>query len=1253
MQLKSIEMFGFKSFPERTVLAFDRGVTAILGPNGCGKSNIVDAVKWVLGEKSAKNLRGGEMLDVIFSGCASRAASGIAQVTLNFDNSDHSLKTPYEEVAIRRRLNRARESEYFINNTPCRLKDIRTLFLNSGVGNSAYSVIEQGRIEELLSARPAERRVIFEEAAEISLFKSQRRETLARLERTEQILARVDDRLAEKERLLRRVSGQAAAARRHRKLANERDTLRAGFYARQRAGLTGGLENVRVRREVLKTELDGAENVLAGINLKFAELSGREGELAAGHNSLARAAGENQEALAGNQLAQANARNRLEALANDLARGEERRSELAARLERLTAQEGEIASEMPEVGERVRAIERDLGEREAFRREWLRRAQAAEAGVTELRNRLIDLNRRRHELAGEAAGREASERSRAARAEEMEARLSRLGRERDEAVRTAEAAAAEYRLAAGKFAEAAERKEALAARSRETAAEVERLLAEERAGEAEKAGLASRKSTLEDLERSLAGSYEGVRNILLAARRGEAAGRGALGRVGDLIRVPENLATALETILGSSVQDIVTETARDAQAAIEYLKRNRLGRATFLPLDRIQPRKRLLPGLDRLPGAIGEAVNLVEFDPRFAAAMEHLLAGILVVDNLDLARELSGREARGVKIVTLDGEVISPSGAMTGGIGKSPPQAGLLRRKAELEALGRELAERGGRLEATTRRREELSAALRTMAEGIADLERKMGEAGRSEAGLKQRLAASLGERDRLERESSEAGAEFQALSRGGDGQREELEGIRRELIGVEAGMAELEGEIGAGIGEQRNSREVLDSLGGEFAELSGKRSEALARLRELESRRRELAEEIAGCRGELKRPELFGEGAEGEINRLRGRLAELMGEEEALVKIRDECRAAGAEIIEQSDILRAEQERLRQAEREGQTQATRLREGLALLDRQEAEIGLRLDHVLAKAREELNLQPEELAALDGRGAEPAANAGAAAGSPLDALSDAELQARIDELSQKIRALGHINPEAIDELAELEAGIEFLRVQKEEEEEAVKTIRQAIERLNADSSARFQATFAAVRGNFQQIFANLFGGGRADLTLEEPAGPEADPLEAGIEIRAQPPGKEPKSISLLSGGEKALCAVALLLALFRAKPSPFCVLDEVDGPLDEANIERFMRQIRAFASDTQFIIITHSQLTMGMTDAIWGVTQRIAGISNVHSLKYAEMERMSRGIPLDPESPIEESGGGREAYEQDELAGAGESPDSGKRLALA
>ncbi|MCC8181055.1 MAG: AAA family ATPase, partial [Planctomycetes bacterium] len=569
MRLKSVELFGFKSFPDRTVIEFGGGITAVLGPNGCGKSNVVDAIKWVLGEGSAKNMRADEMLDVIFAGCESRAASGMAEVKLLFDNSDQLLPLPYAEVCVGRRLYRSRESEYFINNTTCRLRDIRNLFLDTGIGNSAYSVIEQGRVEKLLQAKPTERRQVFEEAAGISKIKQRRKETLSRVETTEQRLLRITDRLEDKERQIKKVSTQAANARRHRRLSEERDQLRRLLYTRQYRELTASLTQLAKQRETLESELDGENRSLTALSEQFNRLSQTESELTASRDQVVQAASETQEELTQTLMGQSEARNKIDTLTADIERGSQRQAELKARLERITAQREEVVAKLAEAELEASQLVEQYAGQDRERRELLQAASEAEAAVTILRNQVIDCNRRRQESSSAAARLEAAEQSTTDRLAEMDARVARCQADADVIAASVAELENQYNQAASGAGDLADALEQARREAASITAEAEQLQVEERRRESERAGKASRKATLEDLEHSMDGAYEGVKNILTAARNHHHSCQGVIGMALDLMTVPQDLALAIETILGASAQDVVVESARDAQSAIE------------------------------------------------------------------------------------------------------------------------------------------------------------------------------------------------------------------------------------------------------------------------------------------------------------------------------------------------------------------------------------------------------------------------------------------------------------------------------------------------------------------------------------------------------------------------------------------------------------------------------------------------------------------------------------------------------------
>ncbi|MDR3212049.1 MAG: chromosome segregation protein SMC [Planctomycetota bacterium] len=1243
MRLKSIELFGFKSFPDRTVIDFGDAneITALLGPNGCGKSNIVDAIRWVLGERSAKSLRGDDMQDVIFSGCNSRHASGLAEVKLVFDNQDGRLEIPAgavvvapSEVSVARRLHRSGESEYLINHNPCRLKDIRDLFLDTGVSGSAYSVIEQGRVEFLLNAKPADRRQVFEEAAGIAGFKQQRKEILSRLERTDQVLIRVNDRVEERERQIRRVGGQASNARRYRRLASQLTTLKTFLFRRQYITLAADQERIGHERQELEAELAREDASLAQAIASLARVGAEEQDLLARREVVAGEVSNLQSELARLNLEQSQALNQSDRLREELERSGERQRGLGERRDRLQANLEAIQRDLAGAEAGLAELDGVIAVRENERNALAAASAATEARVGELRNRSLDLYQERQNLLSRANRLEISGQSLCERLNGLSERSERS---------SVEAAAVEQELAVldGEFRQTAERAAGIQDRLEVARQRLDTLTrgeddlrSEERARESALSGLSARQTTLQEQESSLAGAFEGVRNVMTASREGHLSCQGVVGLVSDILEVPRELALAVETLLGNASQDIVIASARDAEAAIGYLKSGRLGRATFLPLDRIKPRQRLDPSLGNLPGVVGEASQLVGSAPEHRGIVEHLLAGVLVVENLGRARELSGGAARGVKIVTPEGDVISPGGAMTGGQGRQQ-RYGLVQQKAELRAVGEAVQEAKKHLAELGEKHLALTEELSQCRQSIHAHEVELAETGWAEAGLKQNLAVGWNRLERARAEGEAVAQERQGLEDGAGDWQGELALIQGEISGLDQTLATLNAELADASNQQRVGRDTLDQLSGELSARQAERAGDYARVEDLRRRLGETEGELGACATELAAG-FDPQPLEQEISHRAEEIARCQLQEEAFLRQREQQQSVLTELGEFLAARRGEMESQRSLERGSQLQITRLRDGLRELDRRLAQCEAGLDSLQGKAREELGLEnlapppalpasePEEEGEGEVDGNEEVASLPPppAEENPWENLTDSELQSEVTQLARKISNIGPVNFDAIDELAELEASAEFLQAQKEDLEAAVADMRQTIDTVNQKSSDRFQETFVKVRENFQELFTSLFGGGSADLVLEELPEGAGDPLDAGVDIVARPPGKAPKSISLLSGGEKALCAVALLLALFRSKPSPFCILDEVDGPLDEANIDRFMEQTRIFSQLTQFIIITHSQRTMSLTDKAWGVSQREKGVSSIFSIHFEKMAAaVRRGKPAASPSP--------------------------------
>jgi chromosome segregation protein len=1218
--LKRLELVGFKSFAEKTEFAFAPGVTAIVGPNGSGKSNLIDAVRWVLGEQSAKSLRGGEMTDVIFNGSASRKALGLAEVSMTFDNLRGHLATGADEVEVARRVYRSGESEYLINRQVCRLKDVKDLFLGSGAGSNAYSIIEQGRVDVLLQASPRDRRSIFEEAAGISRFKARKVETLRRLERVEQNLIRLNDILEEVEKQLRSVKLQAAKAQRYQEYSERLRSLRIALGAEEYRELTerfearsavleqlrGRLREQTARGEACEADLGQIEEALSRLD---ETLHLHETELATAREQIAAT-----EATAAHEAALA------EDVERELARTRQRLAELTIHLSALTRGYEEMRGELVQA-EAVRAAQ----------------GQAASALEEELRateRRLLELQEQ-----GEADKEEHLECMRRAAQFQNDAVFSQgqvenLDRERFRLRQRSEQAAEhlasldveleQLTAAEGELqARLAEARQALAElrqerdRLRQLREETNQLTSDLRA---QRSGLVSRIEVLEGLERSHEGLGTGVREVLAHLEQPDPGPWSAVrGILADLLTVRREFAPLIDLALGERAERFLVEDLDTLGKALEQRGRPFSGRVSFLPLA-TPPTRRRLPRADNpsrrevsarparptrlLPEDEGEARRLAQTgvvavasqvvhcdDPDLADLPERLLGGTFIVRDLIAARATAAGNP-GCRCITLQGELLEADGSLT--VGTHHAEGGILSRKSELRELREEVGELEGRIAETERdllalreriaeadgQVEQAGAEGNVLAEQLADLRTRLGEHRQRRAGLDEEVAVSQSEMSNLEQEIedlqrrwqearervAEAEAEVQALAeRMREGQQEARE---REELRQRQQQQALEARVALAQGEER------------LAGLRTTTARRLAELRRHEADRDRLAEHLI---------QTLARQAEGQRTLL-------------------ECSAALAgwylrkEAAERQLGGHAEERRrLRQLrqERAEQTHANRSawQESQEEVHAQELEVNdLRHRRETLCARLEEDYQVDLAALHAGEGGE---------GLPAEAGTEGfreSAEEEIAELRRKLNRLGSVNLDALEELAELEGRHGALRVQYEDLAAAQKSLQEIIDKINVDSRRMFTETFETIRGHFQELFRKLFGGGMADVILED----EGDVLESGIEVMARPPGKELRSISLMSGGEKTLTAVALLLAVFRSKPSPFCLLDEVDAALDEANIGRFTAVLREFLELSQFIIITHSKTTMACADVLYGVTMEESGVSTRIGVRFED-----------------------------------------------
>lgn len=1182
--LTRLELLGFKSFADKTRFDFAAGVTAVVGPNGSGKSNIVDAVKWVLGEQSAKALRGGEMADVIFNGSSSRKSLGLAEVTLTFDNRKRQLGTDADEVQITRRVYRDGQGEYLINHQASRLKDIKELFLGSGAGHGAYSVIEQGRVDALLTASTAARRTIFEEAAGISRFKAKKVETLGKLERVDADLTRVRDILTELDKQLRTLRLQAAKAQRYQEYSGQLQALRVGVGLKEFRELTATLDEEERRLAELRGDVAGVaereqeeEQRAAGTD---ATLTAVEAELRRHEGTLSRA----RQTIAACEAAVKSERGQCERAEAELLRLGKQRLDLSRRLqagaEAVAAANAElsaVSSEAEAERQRAEAAAAALQKVSAHITALLASSQADRDSQFDLARQTTKLQGETETLRREADKLKKELTAKLVEAERTSQRHDALAGVLDDLSRSDADVQQQLGSAKQNLAEHVAYRDDLRRRA-------DALQADLDSARDTRSALRGRADVLEGLERALDGIGAGVREVI--ARRGSPALAGVLGLVGELLSAPRDVAPLIDLALGDAAQRFVvsaTDLDRIAAALTDLP-----GRVGLIPLF-AQPDP-LAEGAEHVPGVVSAAALVTVDRPELAALPHQLLGHVFVVPDLAAARATAVRLPH-ARFITRTGEVLDADGSLT--VGPAGGGGGFLSRKSELRDLRAEIARLDEQVQSveaqqlTCRRQADaMDAPVRALETEINALS---GEAGT----LQSQIAAQRQEQKRL--------ADLIHLV------REEARHLEGEVRSVEAAFARTAERWQAAVGEESavSGRLVQteadltaanadrDRKQGDHTAAQVALGRVTANLAALRTKHAELENELKLRRFDAINLTTAEKAAASRL--IESQLQMLRATDtaaHAFLEKEDAERAAG--------VLGADRDRLR-ADREQATAALkRLREAWGqqreLMHRREMEVqdlSLRRDGIAARIREDYSIELAELATApppEGTDDDPI---------PLLPADPAAVQAQIDDLRKKVAKLGNVNPEAVAELAEVETRETTLRTQHDDLASARDKLLEIIAQINADSRKLFLDTLATVRGHFQELFRKLFGGGMADVVLDGD-----DPLEAGIDITARPPGKELRSISLLSGGERTLTAIALLLAIFRSRPSPFCLLDEVDAALDEANTARLSVALREFLDRSQFIIITHKKRTMAMADVIFGVTMQESGVSKQVSVRF-------------------------------------------------
>ncbi len=1182
MYLKAIEMQGFKSFPDKTVLNFGKGITAVVGPNGSGKSNLSDAMRWVLGEQSTKNLRGSKMEDVIFSGTDSRRAVGFAEVTLKLDNSDMALNNPKKEVTVTRRYFRSGESEYKINGEQARLKDIHELFMDTGLGRDGYSMISQGKVETLISGKSDDRRDMLEEAAGISHYRYRRADAMRRLSQAEENLLRLRDILTELETRVGPLKTQSEKAQRFLEYAGEKKNLEIGLWLYTIDKTKNDLREQEKKITIIDSQYGEVCKSLEEITEKIESSFAESQRITVAVDEIRRACTqlEEQAAVLESQIA---------VQENTILHN----NETIERIEREKTEENdtdtEIATQIEEAQKSIIELEANIEDKKSELNSFTGELDILSDENSKSAQRSVELSTKMSALSVEIADNRVISSNAESSIDEINNRISVIDKLTESRKPVLEALEAQCKEAEAELANIVERNtelnnslsgiELLATKRKE---KLDALKEQENNLRNDIQIKNSRVLMLSDLEKNMEGYQGSVKAVIREVRRGVL--KGIHAPVSQIITVKDKYSLAIETALGAQIQNIVTDTENDAKKAIGFLKESRAGRATFLPLTAIKGRVLDEKGLDDCFGYINIASELVEYDKKYTEIVNSLLGRTVVAEDLDAAIVIAKKYNNKFKIVTLDGQVVNAGGSMTGGA--KLQNAGILSRGNELDKLKNDLKALEEKLAILLK---DVEAQQESYSSVFAELEGCKGEIiALSEEKIRVEgvLALRKGNYENTlqtqtlaDEEKTQLTERIKTINDGAASANERLAELQVELDKVEAELSTL-------TGDRESLREKREKLTADAAQINlfiataekeiEAKKEEITRLR---NRSTSHKDKLSQLDSEIE-----------EINKrneeIRERIDVLNGEAEGLRTQSSASKEQIMSLIQKREQYEQESGKLRLLEREKTEEREKLGGEKARLSERKETMEKEFEDIQNKLYDEYELTKREAEELD-----------------IVIEDIPEAKKRLNELKSKIRGLGNVNVSAIEEYKEVSERYSFMHTQVSDVEKSKAELIKLINELTGKMGVQFKEQFDKINLSFGQTFSELFGGGKASLVLTD----ESDVLECDIDIKVQPPGKNVQNISLLSGGEKGLSAIALLFSILKVNPCPFCIFDEVEAALDDVNVVRYASYVRRMTNNTQFILITHRRGTMEEADMLYGVTMQEKGVSKLLELKTAEM----------------------------------------------
>lgn len=1181
MYLKSIEVQGFKSFANKITFEFHNGITGIVGPNGSGKSNVGDAVRWVLGEQSAKQLRGGNMQDVIFSGTETRKPLGFAYVAITLDNSDHKLPIDYQEVTIARRLYRSGESEYLLNGTSCRLKDVNELFYDTGIGKEGYSIIGQGQIDKILSGKPEERRELFDEAAGIVKFKRRKNTAIKKLEEEQQNLTRVNDILSELTRQLAPLEKQAETAKVYLKKKEALKQLDIQMFLVEMARIREQLKAVEEKYEIAQSDL---EETCKSFDVTKTEYENLEKELEileteiqksreqSTQKTLEKQNLENQIHLLQEQIHSAKQnetqyQERAVALDADIDKRKkeeqgylEEQSQLeekAAEFSRVQSQAQEafkaIAIEIHNLEEAIESGKNEIIEILNQRASIKGKLQRYDTMMEQISIRKVALNQRNLTLRSEVAQLDASEEQYKTQKQEIEETIEKLIRQGNRCEDQIKKYQAEISRATQQL-------------------------------ENEKTAYHREASRLESLK-NITERYDGYGNSIRRVMEQKKNVSGIKGVVADLLKVEKNYETAIETALGGSIQNIVTDNENTAKGMIEFLKKNKYGRATFLPLTSMKNKKTFNnPAALKEPGVIGVASDLVQVEAEYEGLANYLLGRTLVVDHIDHGIAIAKKYQYTIRMVTIEGESLNPGGSLTGGAFKN--NSNLLGRRREIDELHENVEKLKLNIEKLQAALEEYRNKRNHFRDEAGRIQESLQEQYIQENTVQMNLNSMSDKRaeikqgyENLKRENAELEKQTKEIEENSQSIQLEMEASASQESALEKSINEKQEEL-----ESRKKQETDISKELEKSQLEG--AGITSRKGFIQENLRRIKEELESLTNQKEA--LFAGMEEGKEEALK--------KETEIVKIRQEIELAAKEEEEDREKLQEallKKEKMTQEHKAFFSKRDELSARMNLLDKESYRLLGQKEKLEENQETQVNYMWEEYEITYSQ---------ALIDMPDELQERAEIKSAISNMRSEIRQLGNVNVNAIEEYKELSERHTFMKTQHDDLVQAEETLQGIINELDTGMRRQFEEKFGQIRIEFDKAFKELFGGGKGTLELDE----EEDILEAGIRIISQPPGKKLQNMMQLSGGEKALTAIALLFAIQNLKPSPFCLLDEIEAALDDSNVTRYAKYLHKLTKNTQFIIITHRRGTMAAADRLYGITMQEKGVSTLVSVDLIE-----------------------------------------------